>query len=274
MMRNNRNRSQQSSPPRAAATPAAGTSTVRTRTRKFTSALLLVPFLFVIIMNYQYLNNNQTSGMTPAIRGERSTLLSDALSNTPIGSLGPKNTNRLHYRYYDSLFYTAIQFGSEAKSTIEVGCASDPFLKYLTWVPKRTCVAPYFTSYGDGKGKESVQGSIQSVKANFMEYELPDNEKFDLLICSQVVEHVGDSKAFVQKLINSAETSIISVPYKWNDCGKQCNHKSDKISYDTILEWSYPHVPVMSTIVHEDREKKVYHRRIIVVFKLDVEEDA
>ena len=41
-----------------------------------------------------------------------------------------------------------LQFGANAKSIMEVGCASDPFLKYLDWIDERTCVAPYFVNYG------------------------------------------------------------------------------------------------------------------------------
>ena len=57
---------------------------------------------------------------------------STALAMTaPIGSLGPHGTSRKHYRYYDSVFYSAMQFGSKAQSAIEVGCANDPFLRHL-----------------------------------------------------------------------------------------------------------------------------------------------
>ena len=41
-----------------------------------------------------------------------------ALQAAPIGSLGPRGTNRRHARYYDSLFYAALQYGRGAKSSI------------------------------------------------------------------------------------------------------------------------------------------------------------
>lgn len=158
-----------------------------------------------------------------------------------------------------------MQFGRKAKSIIEVGCASNPFIKYLNWIQKRTCVAPYFADYGNGLNKLEVGSIIEAVTADFMEYELPNNDKYDLLVCSQVVEHVQNPSAFVQKLIRSAKTSIISIPYKWEDCGSNCGHNTHEISYNRILEWSQPHVPIYSTIVQEAS----LARRIIVVYQPD-----
>ena len=45
-------------------------------------------------------------------------LVALALQAAPIGSLGPRGTNRRHARYYDSLFYAALQYGRGAKSSI------------------------------------------------------------------------------------------------------------------------------------------------------------
>ena len=199
-----------------------------------------------------------------------------SLANAPIGKLGPANTSRSKFRYYDTLFYTALQFGHEASSLIEVGCSSNPFIQHLDWVDKRTCVAPYFVEYsGDNDGRNSnkqimdTKNPIESVVADFMEYDLTDNS-YDLLICSQVLEHVPDSSAFMKKLIKTAKTSIISVPYKWGDCGKSCNHVTHQISYDKLLEWSSPHKPIYSSIVQEKMDgKKNFDssRRIILVFQ-------
>jgi hypothetical protein len=191
--------------------------------------------------------------------------VSQAVEHAPIGSLGPSNTIRRNFRYYDSLFFTTLQYGADAESVIEVGCASDPFIKYLDWVDKRTCVAPYFVDYANNK-KESNITKVERITADFMEYELPDNKKYDLLLCNQVLEHVPQPSLFMKKLISSAKISIISVPFKWGDCGKGCNHVTDNITYEKILQWSAPHKPIHSGIVTE----KLYYgfnRRIILVYK-------
>ena len=36
-----------------------------------------------------------------------------SLAKTPIGKLGPANTRRSNLRYYDTLYYTALQFGGK-----------------------------------------------------------------------------------------------------------------------------------------------------------------
>ena len=198
-----------------------------------------------------------------------------SLAKTPIGKLGPANTKRHNFRYYDTLYYTALQFGHDAKSLIEVGCAAIPFIKHLDWVDKRTCVAPYYVQYeGSDTGNKNTQlsgttNAIESVVADFMEYKVKDYS-YDLLICSQVLEHVPDPSAFMKKLIQTANTSIISVPYKWPDCGKSCNHKTDQIDYEMILEWSKPHIPIYSSIVQEKLEggrNYASSRRLILVFQ-------
>lgn len=195
--------------------------------------------------------------------------LARAVQQIPIGSLGPKGTPRHYFRYYDSLFYTALQFGADAHSSIEVGCAGDPFLQYLDWIDKRTCVAPYFVEYGGAKDKSTTK--IDSVTADFMDYQLPNDEKFDLLICSQVLEHVPNPAAFMKKMISTAKTSIISVPHDWADCGKTCNHVTHHITNDVLMEWSAPHVPIYEGVIKEEHDTKGTVMRTILVFKTEWE---
>ena len=193
--------------------------------------------------------------------------LIQAIQQAPIGSLGPSGTNRTHLHYYDTLFFTAIQYGANAKTIIEVGCASDPFIQYLDWIEHRTCVAPYFVQYGNSsKTNDDLGTKIERVTADFMEYRLPNENKFDLLLCNQVLEHVPDPASFMKKLIESAKTSIISVPYNWEGCGEVCNHKTDFISMNMLTEWSAPYLPVYRGIVTEDGDGK-FNKRVIFVFE-------
>ncbi len=195
--------------------------------------------------------------------------LIESLQNAPIGSLGPSGTTREHLRYYDTLFYTTLKYGANAKSIIEVGCASDPFLRHLEWIDQRTCVAPYFVEYEKESGKYIGLDStteIKKVTADFMDYQLPNDEKFDLLLCNQVLEHVPDPASFMKKLVASAKTSIISVPYNWSHCGKTCNHKTNYITIEKLKKWSAPHVPIYHKIVKEEGNGRG-RKRVIVVFE-------
>ena len=241
-------------------------------------------------------NNKKDTALLPP---QSSSLLrmGQALSRTPIGHLGPQKTSRHSLLYYDTLFYLSLQYGPEARSLLEVGCAADPFVQYLTWIPQRTCVAPYQVQYnGNNHGgstrttrrpatdattvKASSYSSrntqatsdMQFVQADFMQYHgtphnvynlkspsstaaatSQDDDLFDLLICSQVVEHVANPGAFLHKLVSTAKTSIVSVPYQWPDCGPNCHHISNNIDLNTIWSWTAPYnyAPQYYAIVDE-----------------------
>lgn len=220
---------------------------------------------------------------------------------TPIGHLGPKGTTRESLTYYDTLFYLAMQYGGgkggNVRSVLEVGCADDPFVKYLSWIDDITCVAPYFVKYaGRSDEKEDAGASLTStgetdpsatttqrygevklVEADFMEYNgISSGKEYDLVVCSQVVEHVPDPAAFMKKLIETAKVAaIISVPYMWTNCNPKCHHLSNHISIDTVLEWSHPYKPKQISIVSDPSPNKAYdpkrkksqnEDRIVLVF--------
>lgn len=46
-------------------------------------------------------------------------------------------------------------------------------------------------------------------------YKFNPSEKYDLVICNQVMEHVDDPAAFAQKLLSIGKVVIASVPYRY-----------------------------------------------------------
>jgi len=218
---------------------------------------------WVLVFNMMSLLRSSGGGNIAATPGASGGTTSTALAvmTAPIGSLGPKGSSRQHYRYYDSVFYSAVQFGSKAQSAIEVGCAGDPFLRHLSWIGDRTCVAPYFEAYDGQADKDSKD--VKHVVADFMEYK--PKKTFDLLLCNQVIEHVQDPAAFMKKLIESATISIISAPYNWPSCGKNCGHVTDNITPSMFAEWSSPYKPVISEVIMEGKGA-VYEKRFLWVF--------
>ncbi len=92
-----------------------------------------------------------------------------------------------------------------------------------------------------GTKKKSNITAVERITADFMEYELPDNKKYNLLLCNQVLEHAPQPALFMKKLISLAKISIILVPFNWGDCGKLCKHTTNHITNKKLLEWSAPH---------------------------------
>lgn len=228
-------------------------------------------------------SNNSNGSLKQQQSSSNTNKLALAMLKTPIGSLGSgqSSTSSNSKRHYDSLFYTTMQYGADATSVIEVGCSSNtPFLVYLDWIDRKTCVGPLFDENGmDMRNttttalieKNDEEAKVEKTDTNFMNYLPPKgSKKFDLLLCNQGLEQVADPGAYVKKLISTATTSIISVPYECDTCN---HHVTDHITYDMIMEWSAPHVPVYSGIVaeiHESAGEKM-ERRIILVYKPDEE---
>lgn len=187
----------------------------------------------------------------------------NAFLNVTLGSLGPKGTSRAHYDYYDSLYLTSILYAQNASTVLEVGCASDPFVKHLKWIPDKTCVAPYMVSYSKGKHANSSSSSVvRDIQADFLTWQ-PITPMYDLVICSQVLEHVEDPTTFLKKLIHTGKTTIVSVPFMWGPCNG-CHHLHNHIREDTVLQWAKPHSPIYTAIVQERRGAGT--KRLLMVF--------
>jgi 2-polyprenyl-3-methyl-5-hydroxy-6-metoxy-1,4-benzoquinol methylase len=193
--------------------------------------------------------------------------LEHSVVNAPIGRLGPKGTSRKNLLYYDFLFLLSLKYGATSKRLLEVGCAGDPFSQYLNWMQERTCLAPYFVNYNKSERAHMLAGgTIKTIMADFMAWENPEHETYDLVVCNQVLEHVPDPKGFLQKLITtSQQATIVSVPYLWNDCGPKCGHLTHNITLEMVEEWAAPYKPVHHVVVTENNEKHV--KRLFVVFQ-------
>lgn len=73
-------------------------------------------------------------------------------------------------------------------------------------------------------------------------------EKFDLVLCCQVLEHVSEPRVFCDRLRDIAKQLIISVPYKW--LGNAPGHINDPVDEAKLEGWMQVK-PNNSQVVYE-----------------------
>lgn len=81
-----------------------------------------------------------------------------------------------------------------------------------------------------------IHEGIKSIKADFLKYNF--KEKFDIVTCLQVIEHIADRdiKQFCQKLLKLSSLLVVSVPYRWEK--ELCKeHLQDPINLSKLVTW-------------------------------------
>ena len=208
------------------------------------------------------------------------------LNLTEIG-YGPANTDRSHAHYYRYLFHAIkdITRYTSIDSIIDVGSGSFPFLKHFPGIPHRTVIAPYFYDYSQsiviaqsnlttmsysGGNSNKNNSNIATINADFMSPNI--SVRADMVLCTQVLEHIADPKAFFAKLYLSARLYlIVSVPFMWPALPPpdEKEHQHHFIN-DTVLQgWAGGKVPMESIIVGERRNQvhDLYTKRLIATYK-------
>jgi hypothetical protein len=136
--------------------------------------------------------------------------------------------SRKHQIYYQALFQMAAVVGKQANSVIDVGSTTG-FLNWLHWIDERVQVDL-------GPFPERYRG-IKQIQADFMSSDVPElKRRYDLCICSQVLEHIENPQPFCAKLLSIADSLIVSVPYKWRE-GRVTGHIHDPVDEEKVLMW-------------------------------------
>jgi hypothetical protein len=184
--------------------------------------------------------------------------LDDVVTPLRFGALGPGNTERSRLRYYDAAMAMMLPFTANATSAVEVGCVKPAFVRHLSWVGRKVCVAPYFAAYKgldlDARDSSDDDDDVEYVEADFLTWrgqEYDDDGIFDVAMSLQVLEHVADPRAFMKKLLGTSRVVVVSVPYMWADCKTKCNHRHHMITADTLKTWSGNATPAVEIIVRE-----------------------
>jgi len=112
------------------------------------------------------------------------------------------------------------------QSVLDVGWNKTPTLEWHRESAKRLVSVDLRRPY-------SAPG-VESLTCDFLKYE--PEQRFDLVTCFQVLEHVPDPAAFAAKLLQVGNVVVVSVPYKWK-AGKNPHHIHDPVDEAKMLSW-------------------------------------
>ena len=119
-----------------------------------------------------------------------------------------------------------LKFSNSSKTVMDVGSNGTPTLEWHREGAERLVSLDLRKPY--------VSVGVESIKQDFFDYQ--SNEKFDLVTCFQVLEHVPDPKKFASKLLGLGSTVVVSVPYKWPEV--RCRyHIHDPVCEDKLSDW-------------------------------------
>lgn len=203
----------------------------------------------------------------------------------PLASLGSSEywRARRSYLFYRHLYCVTRRYGASAASALDVGSALPPFLSTLGWLRERTIVGPRFAGNvakggGDLYSLPRIQTkyNVTAVSADFLAWKPPGARvdragqwhglpRFDLVLCSEVVEHIADPPRFVGKLLQMGARVVLAVPYKWKPC-KECHHVQNEITRERIAEWAGRQPDAYDLVREPDQPGKPGRERIICVF--------
>lgn len=158
----------------------------------------------------------------------------------------------LYYQYVD---YIVRVIGVNAISLIDVGSANCPYIEWFDWIPNKTAV-----DLADPYSSRNVIG----VKGNVLTLEFA--EKFDIVTCLQVLEHIPDPKPFAQRLLELGNRLVVSVPYNWK-AGKDKDHIHDPVDLQKMEKW-FCRSPNYSIVVKEPF-LWASHERLICIYDRD-----
>jgi glycosyltransferase involved in cell wall biosynthesis len=152
--------------------------------------------------------------------------------------------SRKNLKYYKRVISLSLPYIKNCHSIIDVGSGNTPILENFM-VKKKVSIdirKPY------------VAEDVISIKKDFLQYN--SDEKFDVCLCLQTLEHVKDVKEFSKKLLNISKILIISVPYQWKK-GRTKSHIHDPIDKNKLFSWFLKNPTYSEIVVEENKIKRI-----------------
>ncbi len=127
--------------------------------------------------------------------------------------------------YYRESLRFCQKYGRGASSVLEVGPRDTTFLEGLDWIPRKVAIDLLY---------KPVIAGCENIQGDFITW--TPGEMFDLGVCMQVMEHLENPAPFAAKLLASARSLVVSVPYMW-PAGQCKNHLQDPVNLDKVSSW-------------------------------------
>jgi hypothetical protein len=127
-------------------------------------------------------------------------------------------------RYYAEVLRLARKYAPAAESVLDVGPNGTPLVCELDWIASKTVI---------DLGSQPIPGAT-CLQGDFLQYR--PERPFDLVLCLQVLEHVGPAGQFAQRLLAAGRLVIVSVPYRW-PAGSCVHHVHDPVDEDKLRGW-------------------------------------
>ena len=200
---------------------------------------------------------------------------------------------RRGYLFYKHLFCILHRFAPAARSVIDVGSALPPYVNALHWIKARCILGPRFAGNVAKNGGEifnltriEARFNVSVIQSDFLKWRprgwlspsVPEggpealiaaaagttpSPLYDLVLCTEVVEHIAQPREFLRKLLAIGGLVVLSVPYRWESCeNTDCHHKQNRITRDKIAAWA-GRQPLAYDIVEEAGGEQ----RIICIYK-------
>lgn len=162
-----------------------------------------------------------------------------------IPSVPPSEVRRDYWKdrknlgYYKQVEAYADQYCPTGRSLLDVGGGVSMGCKLLERFARfdRRMSVENWANAGLPEDESSIDG-VEVEICDFLKWQYPV-EKFDLVLCLQVLEHIEDEKiiSFTQRLFACGEVVIISVPYRW-EAGRCEYHCQDPVDEDKLFGWT------------------------------------